>query len=92
MNASATEVEREFESFVDKLNDPRLDAQQVIESVRSFASVVMWAAVAGQTGALREREVLLLFEQVVYNNLWVEPASCASRRECGQLDTLFGGA
>lgn len=79
---------REFKSFVDTLNDPRLDACAVEAHVRNYMSLVMWTKVAG----LCDDCAMKLFEEVVYSNLWVTPASLASRREAGQLDSLFGGA
>lgn len=82
-----------FETFVDGLNDPRLDARNVIDIVRGQMSIIMWAGVAGLfVAGLGAAQVLRIYKEVLYNNLWVEPASCASRREAGQLDSLFGAS
>jgi hypothetical protein len=79
---------REFESFVDKLNDPRLDVPDVARQLVERRSLVMWTEVAG----LCHKEALAIFDMVVYDNLWCEPASLASRRINGWLDSLFFSA
>ena len=76
---------RECEEFVESLNDPALDAPEVIASARAHFSAVIWCNVAG----LCDPDAVTIFEQVLYNNLWTHPASLAERRVAGQLDDLF---
>ena len=85
---SRAELVAGFEKFTAALNDPALDVPEVARRVRDYRSLILWMHVAG----LCDSCVGELFEQVVYNNLWVEPASLASRRIDGWLDSLFAGA
>lgn len=73
-------------TYVATLNNPTLTHYDVIQNVRAHCAAVLWCQVAG----LCPTDALFIFSTILYDNLWIEPASLAERRVTGCLDELFG--
>jgi hypothetical protein len=69
----------EFELFCRSLNRDGITVQETVDAINEHRATL---------DSDLERS---LFNDTVYNNLWVEPENLAKRRVAGELDNFFRG-
>lgn len=69
----------EFELFCQSLNRDGITVQETVEAINE------------RRATLDSDLERLLFDDTVYNYIWVEPESLAKRRIAGELNNFLGG-
>lgn len=69
----------DLENFVVSLNRENCTVEEVVDAIRKKENTL-----TTETGRY-------VFRDIVYNELWVAPASLMERRLAGELDSFFKG-